>query len=147
MLVLLSDYGWKESMYRKKRKGKPFSGRQRHENSAPESIVESEVSDDVSTQGSVIQEELLHQSPPGSASRRKLNLTETLPQSSFEGSVADVESKDHEYGLVNMNTQAFSISAAHVCSEGESLGFLCHQYYYYIFKQLNTIFSTLYKLV
>ena len=108
------------SKYKKKRKGKPFSGCQRHENSSPESTVESEVHDDVNTQGSASQEELMNQNPPCSASRRKLNLSDTVPELSLEDSVADVEGIDQGYRLAHMNTLASSISEVRVCSGEKS---------------------------
>jgi hypothetical protein len=102
-----------KNFYRKKRKGKPFSGKQRYKNNSTKSTA-----DDVDSPASTSQEHVSTSNPPSSASRRKLNRCESLQESTSEGAFENEEYSDQGYRLINIKKLASSISEAHVCNEG-----------------------------
>ncbi|CAB3999381.1 Hypothetical predicted protein [Paramuricea clavata] len=102
-----------KNIYRKKRKGKPFSGKQRYNNNSTKSTA-----DDFDSPASTSQEHVSTSNPPSRASRRKLNQCGSLQESTSEGAFENEENTDQGYRLINIKKLASSISEAHVCNEG-----------------------------
>ena len=98
----------KRSVYRKQRKGKAFTGKQKHEKT-PSVSGENQpsMSQENSTDGS-------SETPRVSASRRKLNLQECVET---PDDVVDFDRKG--YRFIDIAKFSDSLSEAHVCDNGK----------------------------
>ena len=105
-----------KNTYRKKRKGKAFSGIQRHAKKLKETAVSSEIDDatpGTSPDSSSSESDTDH---PISASRSKMSLpdsdasSENSKESDFQG---------QGYRLIDLNKFSSSLTRAHVCEEGK----------------------------
>ena len=106
-----------KNVYRKKRKGKAFSGKQRHAKKLKEAFVMSEINDatpgtsnDSSSESDTDQ--------PISASRSKMSLP--VSDASSDGS-KESDFEGQGYRLIDLNKFSSTLSSAHVCEEGEIL--------------------------
>ena len=90
----------KRTVYRKKRKGKLFSGKQKHDKTPSTSQENSSISSS--------------EAPHVSASRRKLNLPESIET---PDQVMDFDKKG--YRLIDIAKFSNSLSEAHVCDDGK----------------------------
>ena len=103
-----------KNRYRKKRKGQPFSGTQRHAKKFKETSIGSESDDSMPGTSRDSSSELAQ---PISASRSKLALPDSSSESSDEQS--DSEFQGQGYRLIDLNQFSSTLSSAHVCEEGE----------------------------
>ena len=102
-----------KNRYRKKRKGQPFSGIQRHAKKFKETSIGSE-SDDSTL--AALRDSSSELAQPISVSRTKLALPDSSSESSDEQS--DSEFQGQGYRLTDLNEFSSTLSSAHVC-EGE----------------------------
>ena len=116
-----------KNIYRKKRKGKPFSGKQRYsaeranstEGESSRQGENKENENGCSTPNQSEQREPL----PTSASRRKLKLSKESEKAALE-TTKDVSSAGQGYRLIDIQKLTSSMSKAHVCEEGKLLSSL-----------------------
>lgn len=113
-----------KNRYRKKRKGQPFSGTQRHAKKFKETSIGSESDDSTPGTSRDSSSEL---SQPISASRTKLALPDSSSESSDEQS--DSEFQGQGYRLIDLNQFSSTLSSAHVCEEGEKNKLTCGQWF------------------
>ncbi|XP_028419014.1 uncharacterized protein LOC114544628 [Dendronephthya gigantea] len=108
-----------KNIYKKKRKGKPFSGRQRYtDNSSMSESTDGGDSARSSTTPPNSEPNLEVESTRLlSASRRKLNLSKEAETSALEAS-QDIDHAGQGYRLIDINKLSSSISKAHVCDAG-----------------------------
>ena len=97
----------KRTVYRKKRKGKPFSGKQKHDKTPS---VSGENQPSTSQENSSISSS---EAPCVSASRRELNLPESIETPD------QVMDFDKGYRLIDIAKFSDSLSEAHVCDDGK----------------------------
>ena len=106
-----------KNVYRKKRKGKPFSGKQRYDSNqsnASDMLTSQPGSQQPLESNEASNETVL------SASRRKLKLSETAKKLALEASQS-IDYGGQGYRLIDINKLASSVSEAHVCDDGKSI--------------------------
>jgi hypothetical protein len=111
-----------KNVYKKKRKGKPFSGRQKHANKSSVSRVNdgSDSARSSTTPQNLESNVEMESTRPVSASRRKLNLSEEAKKSALEAS-QDIDYAGQGYRLIDINKLSSSISKAHICDQGKEV--------------------------
>ena len=109
--------GKKRTVYRKKRKGKLFAGKQKYAKSPNVSQENKPITSQENSSNSSAQ------TPTVSASRRKLNLPES---NQIPDQAMDYEGKG--YRLIDIGKFSASISEVHVCNEGKKACNLLHMF-------------------
>lgn len=104
-----------KNIYRKKRKGKAFSGIQRHAKRLKEASVTSEI-DDATPGTSRDSSAESDTDQPISGSRWKMSLPDS--DASSDGS-KESNFQEQGYRLIDLNKFSSTLSSAHVCKEGE----------------------------
>lgn len=113
--------GKKNTVYRKKRKGKPFTGAQRYGKKAKETPrVDTEIADRAESSSCDL-------TPPDAecdqticASRQKMR-REVASDSSLESADDEKNFQGEGYRLVDLKKLSAALSEAHVCEEGEKI--------------------------
>jgi len=109
----------KKNVYRKKRKGKPFSGVQKQ---AKRVTKTTEIADPTPSTSRDCFDSESEMEEPISASRKKMKLESSRSDSFFESPESEDEKDAFQgqgYRLIDLNRFSSTLSEAHVCKEGE----------------------------
>lgn len=101
-----------KNVYRKKRKGKPFSGKRCKDSN------ESAISTSPSTSQQTLESNEESTRTVVSASRRKLKFSEQAEKLALEAS-QNIDYGGQGYRLIDINKLASSVSKAHICDDGK----------------------------
>ena len=114
------------SVYKKKRKGKPFSGRRRQEGKSeePASVVDEMDEITCSTPSTSRDENQLSDldsnETVGSARKKMKHANEKLLLDSSDEEITLHNEESEGYRLISMKNLSTAVSNAHVCEEGET---------------------------
>ena len=125
-------------MYKKKRKGKPFSGVQRHavKPEEPASVPDDEIASCSSTSGpSTAQLSDSESEQSIGPSRKKMKYS---VKDSSDGKISIEEEENEGYRLISLKNLSTAVSnVTHVCKEGEKF-FMIHLVGHFFFAHVNS---------
>ena len=114
------------SSYKKKRKGKPFSGMQRYAAKAKKPAPVDDFETQPSTSRVANQSDSDSEKPIGASRKKMENTSEKL---SIENSYDEMSFQPEEnkgYRMIDLENLSMAVSSAHVCDEGEKFLYCCY---------------------